>query len=48
MIGGAGLDVQPSRTMMVVREGAQRLPVGDGQRRLVPNTTEVAVRAGGL
>ena len=37
MIGGAGLDVQPSRTMMVVREGAQRLPVGDGQRRLVPN-----------
>ena len=37
MNGAAGLDVQYSRTMIVVREGAQQLPVGDGQRRLVPN-----------
>ena len=37
MNGAAGLDVQHSRTMIVVREGAQQLPVGDGQRRLVPN-----------
>ena len=43
MNGGAGLDVQHSRTMIVVREGAQQLPVGDGQRRLVPNA-----QAGGL
>ena len=36
-MNGIGLDVQHSRTMIVVREGVQRLPVGDGQRRLVPN-----------
>jgi hypothetical protein len=36
-MNGAGLDVQHSRTMIVVREGVQRLPVGDGYRRLVPN-----------
>lgn len=37
MNGGAGLDVQYSRTMIVVREGLQRMQVGDGYRRLVPN-----------
>ncbi len=40
MNGAAGLDVQHSRTMIVVREGAQQLPVGDGRRRLVPNAQE--------
>lgn len=38
MISGVGLDVQHCRTMIVVREGALRLPVGDGQRWLVPNS----------
>jgi len=36
-MNGIGLDVQHSRTMIVVREGVQRSPVGDGLRRLVPN-----------
>jgi hypothetical protein len=37
MNGAAGLDLQYSRTMIVLREGVQLLPVGDGHRRLVPN-----------
>jgi hypothetical protein len=40
VISGVGLDVQHSRTMIVVREGARQLPVGDGQRRLVPNALD--------
>lgn len=40
MISGIGLDLQHSRTMIVVREGARQLPVGDGQRRLVPNSLD--------
>jgi hypothetical protein len=37
MNGAAGVDMQRSRTMIVVTEGWQRSPVGDGHRRLVPN-----------